>query len=181
MGAVTKRITLDELRQLAARARGNIDKIYLHWSAGNYHQFFSDYHLNIDSDGAVMATTEDLTEYKAHTWRRNSRAIGIALACCVDAVAHADGHIDFGNVPPTELQIDSMAKVVAVLCEELGLDINADTVMTHAEAADVDDYGPATTFERWDLWKLPDLPGDGELKPGGDVIRGKAIWWHHNW
>ena len=67
MGAVTKRITLDELRQLAARARGNIDKIYLHWSAGYYHQFFSDYHLNIDSDGAVMATTEDLTEYKAHT------------------------------------------------------------------------------------------------------------------
>ena len=64
---VTKRITLDELRQLAARARGNIDKIYLHWTAGNYHQFFSDYHLNIDSDGAVMATTDDLTEYKAHT------------------------------------------------------------------------------------------------------------------
>lgn len=178
---MTKRITLDELRQLAARARGNIDKIYLHWSAGYYHQFFSDYHLNIDSDGAVMATTDDLTEYKAHTWRRNSRAIGIALACCVDAVAYADGSIDFGNVPPTELQIDSMAKVVAVLCEALGLDINADAVMTHAEAADLDDYGPATTFERWDLWKLPDLPGDGKLKPGGDVIRGKAIWWHNNW
>ena len=84
-------------------------------------------------------------------------------------------------MPPTELQIDSMAKVVAVLCEELGLEINADTVMTHAEAADLDDYGPATTFERWDLWKLLDVPGDGELKPGGDVIRGKAIWWHHNW
>ena len=108
---VTKRITLDELRQLAKRARGNIDKIYLHWSAGNYHQFFSDYHLNIDSDGAIMATTDDLTEYKAHTWRRNSRAIGIALACCVDAVAYADGRVDFGNVPPTELQIDSMGKL----------------------------------------------------------------------
>ena len=105
-----------------------------------------------------MATTDYLTEHKDHTWRRNSRAIGIALACCVDAVAYADGCVDFGNVPPTELQIDSMAKVVAVLCEELGLDINADTVMTHAEAADLDDYEPATTFERWDLWKLPDIP-----------------------
>lgn len=40
-----------------------------------------------------MATTDDLTEYKAHTWRRNSRAIGIALACCVDAVAYADGRV----------------------------------------------------------------------------------------
>lgn len=78
------------------------------------------------------------------------------------------------------MQIDGMAKVVAVLCEELGLDINANNVMTYAEAADSDDYGSATTFERWDLWKLPDLPSDGELKPGGDVIRGKAIWWHNN-
>ena len=74
-----KRITLDELRQLAKAAAGSIDKIYLHWSAGNYHQFFSDYHLNIDSDGAIMTTTDDLTEHKAHTWRRNSRAIGIAV------------------------------------------------------------------------------------------------------
>lgn len=48
-----KRITLDELRQLAKAAAGSIDKIYLHWSAGNYHQFFSDYHLNIDSDGPL--------------------------------------------------------------------------------------------------------------------------------
>lgn len=178
---VMKRITLNELRQLAQAANGKINKIYLHWTAGNYHQFFGDYHLNIDNDGAIMVTTDDLTEYKAHTWCRNSRAIGIALACCADAVAYADGRVDFGTVPPTAMQIDSMAKVVAVLCEELGLDINVDTVMTHAEAADLDDYGPARTFERWDLWKLPDLPGDGVLKPGGDIIRGKAIWWQQNW
>ena len=177
-----KRITLDELRQLAkATGPGQISKIYQHWTAGNYHQFFTDYHLNIDCDGALMITTNDLTEFKEHTWHRNTGAIGIAMACCVGAVAYADGTVDFGDVPPTEMQIDGMAKATAVLCEELGLDINADTVMTHAEAADLDDYGPATTFERWDLWKLPDLPGDGEIKPGGDVIRGKAIWWHQHW
>ena len=37
-----KRITLNELRQLAKAANGKINKIYLHWTAGNYHQFFSD-------------------------------------------------------------------------------------------------------------------------------------------
>lgn len=178
---VMKRITLSELRALAANANGSIDKIYLHWSAGNYHQFFGDYHLNIDSDGAIISTSDDLTELKAHTWHRNTGAIGIALSCCVDAVAYQDGTVDFGDVPPTPMQIDGMAKAVAVLCEKLGLDINVDTVMTHAEAAEIDGYGPSTTFERWDLWKLPDLPGDGIIKPGGDVIRGKAIWWHHNW
>ena len=178
---VTKRITLDELRQIAKAANGKINKIYLHWTAGNYHQFFGNYHLNIDSDGAVMATTDDLTDYKSHTWRRNTGAIGICMCCCVDAVAYADGRVDLGSVPPMAMQIDGMAKAVAVLCEELGLAINEYNVMTHAEAADLDDYGPATTFERWDLWKLPDVPGDGELKPGGDVIRGKAIWWSNNW
>lgn len=179
--AIMKRITLDELRQLATAANGKINKIYLHWTAGHYHQFFGDYHLNIDNDGAIIATTDDLAEYKEHTWHRNSRAIGICMCCCADATAYADGGVDFGTVPPTAMQIDGMAKAVAVLCEELGLDITADTVMTHAEAADSDDYGPATTCERWDLWYLADLPGDGLLKSGGDVIRGKAIWWHNNW
>lgn len=178
---VTKRITLDELRQMSVKAKGNIDKIYLHWSAGYYHNFYNNYHLNIDNDGAIMATTEDLAEYKPHTWHRNTGAIGICMCCCAGAKAYSSGHVDFGDAPPTAMQIDGMAKAVAVLCEELGLDITADTVMTHAEAADLDDYGPATTCERWDLWYLPDKPGDGLLKSGGDVIRGKALWWSNNW
>jgi hypothetical protein len=47
-------------------------------------------------------------------------------------------------------------------------------VMTHAEAANLDDYGPDTTWERWDLWFLKD--GD-EPGSGGDMIRGKAAWY----
>lgn len=176
-----KRITLNELRDLAKQSKGKINKIYLHWTAGYYHNFYEEYHLNIDNDGEVMSTTDDLAEVKAHTYMRNTGAIGISMCCCADAVAYADGTVDFGDVPPTDMQIDGMAKAVAILCEELGLEINKDTVMTHAEAADLDDYGPATTCERWDLWKLPNIPGDGEIQPGGDVVRGKAIWWHNHW
>ena len=176
-----KRITLDELRTIAAQAKDCIDKIYLHWTAGNYHQFFRDYHFCIDEDGAIIASTDDLTERKAHTYMRNSNAIGIALCCCADARCWADGTVDFGSVPPTPAQIDSMAQVVAVLCEELGLVINANNVMTHCEAAEEDGYGPSTTCERWDLWRLPNVHGDGEIMPGGDVIGGEAIWWRNNW
>ncbi len=175
-----KRITLDELRAIARAAKNKIDHIYLHWTAGNYHQFSDDYHLCIDEDGAIIATTDDLAELKEHTWRRNSDAIGVAMCCCAGAVAYSADNIDYGDQPPTVAQIDSMAQVVAVLCEELGLAINSNIVMTHCEAAELDDYGPSTTCERWDLWSLPDLPGDGQLKPGGDVVRGKAIWWQHN-
>ena len=175
-----KRITLEELRRMARAAKGYIDKIYLHWTAGNYHQFSNDYHLCIDDDGAIIATTDDLTVFKEHTWRRNSDAVGIAMCCCAGAVAYSADNIDYGEHPPTAAQIDSMAQTVAVLCKALGLDINPHIVMTHCEAAELDGYGPSTTCERWDLWTLPDVPGDGKQKPGGDVVRGKAIWWQNN-
>ncbi|MFQ9522881.1 MAG: hypothetical protein ACLR2G_04650 [Phascolarctobacterium faecium] len=65
--------------------------------------------------------------------------------------------MDFGSVPPTRQQLET-ARVVAVFCRGL-VPIDDNYVMTHAEAADIDDYGPATTFERWDLWKLASADG----------------------
>ena len=177
---MNRKIDLQELRHLAHAAKGCIDKIYLRWTAGNYGQYSDDYHINIDNDGSIIATTGDLTALKEHTWHRNSNAIGVAMCCCAGASAYACGVIEFAGQPPTAAQIDAMAKVTAVLCEELGLDINCHNVLTHCEAAEIDGYGPSTTCERWDLWFLPDIPGSGELKPGGEVIRGKAIWWQHN-
>ena len=89
-----------------------------------------------------------------------------------DAEAYTDGSVDFGSVPPTRQQLETLARVVAVLCRGLDLPIDDDYVMTHAEAAVLDDYGPATTFERWDLWKL--ASADGTLQDGGALIRSKA-------
>ncbi len=172
-----KEITLDELKEMAQEAKGYIDKIYVHWTAGRYHQFFADYHINVDADGKLYASTDDLTEVLAHTWHRNSRAIGIALACCYGAEANSGEDANLGDYPPTQEQIDGVAKAIVVLCKELEIPIDYDHIMTHCEAAEEDDYGPSTTCERWDLWYLPDTPGSTELKPGGDVIRGKAAWW----
>ena len=174
------KITLAELREMAREAKGYIDNIYVHWTAGRYHQFFDDYHLNVDADGSIYACTEDLTELLAHTWHRNSRAIGICMAGCYNAKPHSGYNTDFGDYPPTQDQIDGVAKAVAVLCDELGLPVDYRHVKTHCEAAEEDDYGPTTTCERWDLWYLPDIPATEELKPGGEVIRGKAAWWQKN-
>lgn len=177
-----KRITLDELKEIASASNGCIDKIYLHWTAGRYHQFYDDYHINIDEDGAIIITCDDLTELKAHTWRRNSNAVGVAMCCCYNALANNGVDADFGEFPPTAQQIETMAKVVDVLCDNLSLAVNQNNVLTHCEAALLDDYGPYSgdPETRWDLWYLPDIPGDGVMKPGGDVIRGKAIWFQNN-
>ena len=139
-------VTLDHIRMLAENAAGAIDRIFLHWSAGHYGQFFDDYHINIDEDGSVYVSTEDFACLKAHTWHRNTGAIGISMACCYKATSN-----DLGPEPPTHEQIEAMAQVIAVLAKALDIPIDKDHVMTHAEAADLDGYGPATTCERWDL------------------------------
>ena len=190
-----RKIDLDELRQMAkdsydslysaASSVGRGIKIYLHWSAGHYGQFFDDYHINIDKDGSIYSSTDDLSEVLAHTYHRNTGAVGVSMACCAGATSN-----DLGDESPTTAQIDAMAKVVMVLCDEFGMEINKDNVMTHGEAADNIDgiyasepYGCQSTCERWDLQFLgtkesPAYTTDyDDPSTGGNVIRGKAIWW----
>jgi len=152
---------------MAEAAAGQIDRIFLHWSAGHYGQFFEDYHINIDYDGAIYASTADLTEVKAHTWHQNTGAVGVAIACAYQATTN-----NLGPEPPTPAQLQSMAQVVKALCDGLGLPVSFEHVRTHAEQADIDGYGPATTSERWDgwLWHDGDAPGSG-----GDWIRQLAM------
>ncbi|MDF2928663.1 MAG: N-acetylmuramoyl-L-alanine amidase family 2 [Anaerospora sp.] len=176
-----EKVTLRELEQLALQAKSSLENqaqsigrdvmIYLHWTAGHYGQFFTDYHINIDADGSIYASMNDLSEVKSHTYRRNTGAVGIGLCCAYNAVTN-----DLGAEPPTAKQIEVSAQVVAALAQSLDLTIDYQHVMTHAEAADEDGYGPATTCERWDLWFF-DGVAQGE---GGNVIRGKANWYLHS-
>jgi len=139
---------------------------FLHWSAGHYGQPFPDYHINIDQDGQLYSEITSLTTVLPHTWHHNSGAVGVAILCCAYATP-----TDLGNEPPTEAQITAMAQVVATICREGGLPIDFAHVRTHAEQADIDDYGPQTTCERWDLWLLHNGAEPGS---GGDYIRDAA-------
>lgn len=167
-----------ELYLLGRQAQGSVKNIYLHWTAGRYDQVFDDYHLNIGRNGELYQTCSSLKQRKSHTYRRNTDAVGIALCCACNASC-GSGNIDFGPEPPTEVQIDKAAMAVAILTEALGLKIGFETVKTHAEAAFIDGYGPGSgdSETRWDLWMLPDLPLTRKLRPGGQVLRGKALWY----
>ena len=190
-----REVTLNELSAMASDAREAIweaaqeycrePKIYLHWTAGHYHQKFDDYHVNIDKDGRIFVSTDDLSEVLAHTWRRNSGSVGITLDCCAGATSD-----DLGSEPPTLKQIESMAQCIQVVADALWLTIDIKHVMTHGEAADnVDglntheDYGPQSTVERWDLQFLgtdesPEYTTDyDDPSTGGNVLRGKALWY----
>ena len=169
-------ISLGKLLSEAMANRGKIKHIYLHWTAGRYNQFFDDYHLNIDGDGKVYRTCASLDERKAHTYQRNSDSIGITLCCALDASWQGEKP-DLGSYPPTTMQLVALAKVVAVLCAGLGIEITEQSVMTHAEAAALDGYGPGSgdSETRWDLAWVQDAKGD--LCRGGELLRQLAQYY----
>jgi N-acetyl-anhydromuramyl-L-alanine amidase AmpD len=127
-----------------------------------------EYHLAIDSDGAIYTGCNSLTEYREHTWHRNSGNVGIALACCVDGDTN-----DLGACPPTNEQIESVSQLVAVICKYANLPIIADYVMTHGEIADIDGYGLGSGDPQT-RWDLKFLSNDKKNENGGDIIREKA-------
>lgn len=201
----TKIITLDDVEKMAISSRQAIwdkaksvnrePKIYLHWTAGGYVGFYDDYHLNIDGDGKIHLTCKDFAETLNHTYKRNTGSIGVTLCCCYNAKTN-----DIGLFPPKPKQIETLAQVIARLCDGLWLTIDKKHVMTHGEAADNEDgcdchtpYGPKTRCERWDLEMLGikeplqdrcdkfDPFGKIEgMHRGGDILRGKANWYRQN-
>ena len=197
-----RRVSLGELRTVAEWSRADLwnaahsagreaPLIILHWTAGWYDSYFpDDYHIEVGEHGEILLSTDDLAEVLAHTWKLNRGSVGVSLCCCAYATTN-----DLGEAPPTAAQIEALAQIVAVLCESLGLTIAPKNVMTHGEAADDPDlydddddlYGPRHDCERWDLEYLgteesPSFdPWATDGSRGGDVIRGKAIWYHNEW
>jgi len=141
-------------------------QLVLHWTAGLYTQYgWKDYHINIDGDGDVHITGRDFAESLPHSYMKNAASIGITLDCAYGATTE-----DLGDYPPTEEQIEAMAKVIAVLSEALDIEIDIQHVPSHSEHADNADgyivefrdptnypnntYGVQSNCERWDLQRL---------------------------
>ena len=148
--------------------------IYLHWTAthdgwirpGHYHSI-------VTGDGQVHRLHAYDVDLPAHTWRRNTDSVALAVACM-------GGMPDPWTQAPSPLQLSSLCQEAASLARRLGWgaeEITLQRVMTHAEAAANrdgrtlhDNYGPVIwggTGERWDLLQLH---RDGPLD-GGDRLR----------
>ena len=69
MADTKEAVSLRQLYQLGAAAKGRISRIYLHWTAGHYGQAFADYHLNIDSDGQQPQKSYLEAQHRQHRHR----------------------------------------------------------------------------------------------------------------
>ncbi len=143
---------------------GRIERIYTHWSAHDYGSVFPAYHFCVataDDGRLVVVNTHDVCEnmrnvyegpeqpYAAHTRGRNSFALGISIMAM-----HGATPDDFGPYPLTEALIDGLCLVGARLAAYYDVPIDAEHVMSHAEAAVIDGYFGSAEEERWDIARL---------------------------
>lgn len=174
-------MTINDFREILEEARPSFYqypqpvRVYLHWTAGHYGQDYPEYHFCIDEDGTIT-NTRDLEEIPDATYGRNEGSIAIALDAGYKAAAYKGDpyRVDLGEEAPTDAQIEAMAMLMAAISEIFNIPIDIQHFLTHAEAADLDGYGPATTCERWDLAVLKN---DDKWMSGGDTLRGKAIFY----
>jgi murein DD-endopeptidase MepM/ murein hydrolase activator NlpD len=142
-------------------------KIFLHWTAGGYNDNPSQFGYNSVFDGS--GNKHQIRPYNVtgeHTWHRNKNSVGLAVAAM-------GGKTDPWSVPPKAGQIESMTAEAGKIAKSWGWkasDINKNNVMTHAEIAKIDGYGPGSGDEemRWDFLQTakgkPDWSGGDELR-----------------
>jgi hypothetical protein len=164
--------------------QGRIERIYTHWSAHDYGSVWPAYHFCVatkDDGTIVVVHTHDVTEnmrdvyadpdapYAAHTRGRNSHAVGISIMAMQGAKPE-----DFGPYPLTEELIDGLCRVGAYLADYYGVPIDAEHIMSHAEAALQDGYYGNAESERWDIARLRAEPRPLEQNDGieaGEELR----------
>jgi len=128
---------------------GDIRSIYLHWTGSDYAAVFPAYHycIALSPDGAPTvvethdprANMRDVRDgdapYAAHTFGRNSYALGLAI--CGMGEARPD---DFGRFPLRDNMIEACCELAAQASTAYRIAIDVESVRTHAEAALVDGY-----------------------------------------
>jgi hypothetical protein len=163
---------------------GRIERIYTHWSAYDYEKVFPAYHFCIavkPGTGIVVVNTHDVREnmrnaydapelpYAQHTRKRNSFALGISIMAMEGATPQ-----DFGEYPLTEALVDGLCLVGGRLAAFYDVPIDADHVMSHAEAALRDGYFGTAEDQRWDIARLnasPQMLEPGEAIDVGEELR----------
>lgn len=167
---------------------GRIEYIYTHWSAHDYQSVFPAYHFCVatsSSGNIVVANTHDVREnmrdvyegpelaYAQHTRKRNSYALGISVMAMEGASPS-----DFGRYPLTGQLVDALCLVGARLAAFYEVRIDADHVMSHAEAAVRDGYFGTNEEQRWDIARLAPSSRtlvEREALEVGDELRARML------
>jgi hypothetical protein len=194
------------LAKLPAVPANAISRIYLHWTVAPFGCVFGDYNgeANFQSPEWVLVMTHDPSDNAvggnnaneaSHTWHRNTGAVGVSISGMTGATQH-----DFGPDAVTLAGLDHLCAGAAAFAVRYNVDAlgtvqngntHADdsgnnisttgehTILTHAEAANIDGYLCGFTSDpdcRWDLGSFVALPAGVALTRAmvaqcGDALR----------
>ena len=151
---------------LPAIKAGDVHRIYLHWAVAPFGCLFDDYNAMVDLESGrwVFKTTRNPQNnvpglnqdpMAAHTWHRNSWALGIAIAGMDGATTS-----NFGNDPVQLHELQYLCAGAAALALKYEVQAN-------------DDLGGGDGYfgERWDLAMFE----PGTLTPDGARYHGSLL------
>ena len=168
--------TAKQIVPLSWMPAGRLERIIVHWTAGQYRASGLDkshYHILIEGDGALVRGTPSIAANAiggsgpraSHTLNCNTGSIGVSLCCMAGAVERP---FNPGKAPMTTEQWQRLPGVVADLCRRYSIPVTPRTVLSHAEVQV--NLGIAQRG-KWDIARVvpaPDLVG---AKACGDALR----------
>lgn len=119
----------------------SMKQIILHWTAGKHKASSLDkahYHILIEYDGKLIRGTHSIFDNVStrdgrsanHVKNLNTGSIGVSVCCMENAVERP---FNAGAFPMTQKQWETMAQVVAELCDFYDIDVTRKTVLGHGE------------------------------------------------
>lgn len=156
-----------------------MDRFIIHRTARSYAPNGIDmkhYDHLIDGDGIVHNGRHPISansgskklisgRYAAHTASCNTGSIGVAICAMSGA---KDAPFNSGKYPIKPEKVDALARLIVDLCDEFGIPITRETVLTHAEVQPTLGIRHAG---KWDIRWLPEMAGIGGAVEIGDIIR----------
>lgn len=154
----------------------SMKQVILHWTAVGHKASSNDlshYHILIEDDGKLLKGTHSIQDnvstadniYAAHTALFNTGSIGVAVCCMEGAI---EKPFKAGKFPMTQTQWETMAQVVAELCDFYDIDVTAKTILGHGEVER--EFPKKPQQGKWDPMVLPWNTSLG-MKQVGDQFR----------
>ena len=150
-----------------------MQQIYLHWAGTPYNAAPSVYNSIAKGDGTLVRSHAYGAGGLRHTYGRNSRGVGLSIAAMGVKGGKWSEKRAWKEFPPTNAQLNAMTAEAARIAIAWGWkksDISKSKILTHAEAALQDGYGPGSGVSqmRWDYHYMN--PG-GRPGSGGEILR----------
>ena len=150
-----------------------MQQIYLHWAGTPYNAAPSVYNSIAKGDGTLVRSHAYGAGGLGHTYGRNSRGVGLSIAAMGVKGGKWSEKRAWKEFPPTNAQLNAMTAEAARIAIAWGWkksDISKSKILTHAEAALQDGYGPGSgdSQMRWDYHYMN--PG-GRPGSGGEILR----------